>query len=385
MPFAVARVAMGRYTFGMRWRVAIAMGATACGPRPGDAERCVSRVELFDAPSRLVELADTTGNGVPEAWILTARIDATAGDGLLRDAIGRYSALPGFAVEGGFRGFADVDGDGRDDLVVEPKLDVEGNAWRVHGSDARGVPGDVIAEVYFGPVLSRGLAYLDVDGDERADFVGVDDSAGQIFVELSSGRRPVSQDEEIATSNARVLGIEPMWLVVTNGDEQAPRMDVLEVSDTALELRFRGDVPWAYAFAPAVARRSDGRISYFTAASRGGVVDPIRVDIDLDTGTATEIVIAEGAAEGRVADLDGDAHMDVAWIDGESRELRVRFGRADGELGVARAFPEIGALESLPHAADLDGSGAAELVVRTNIDEEWHRYEAITLGGCDLL
>ena len=355
------------------------MGAVACGPGQADASRCASVAELFETNDWPVRFADTTGDGVPEAWGFESRSEDSVGVGLVRDADGRYVPRLAATVDGRVRTFADVDGDGREDLVVEPKLDVEGSVWRVYGSDEKGVPGELIDEAYFGPVLGSALDYLDVDGDGRADFIAAN---GAIVVDLATGAQLASRDGEIATNSARVLVISPGWMLVTNGDMDAPGLDILEVTDAALELRYRGSAPAAFGFEPAVSRPAEDRVSFYPARKRDEGIDLIRLDIDLATGTADETLLATDASHGRAADLDGDTHLDVAWIDAATRELRVRFGRDDEELGGTQAFPEIGTLGYVIANADLEGTGASQLVRSREIDDGLRRFEAIALAAC---
>lgn len=362
----------------VRWCGAIAIWATACGPASPEAVRCARIDPLLDTAASRVELADTTGDSVPEAWIFESTSAATIADGLVREADGRFVPRLHVDVEGSFRRLADVDGDARDDLVVQAEIETEGLAWRVYGSDSSGVPGEVVEEVFrMGGML---LDVVDLDADGLGEFVFL--ASGELEIELGHGGTARSSAEGISSGNARVLPVEPGSFIVTTGEVDSPGLGVFRLTDGKLELLFRGEAPNAFTFVEAATRRADGRAAYFTAARRGELVDLLRVDIDLEASTSEVVALAEGATGGRAADLDGDNLMDLAWIDAGTTELRARFGQDDDELGPVQSFPEIGPLERFSAAVDLEGTGSTQLVVRHAIDEDLVRYEAIALDRC---
>lgn len=294
----------------------------------------------------------------------------------------------------------DVFGDGELDLVVPGRE----HLWQVAALDAGAGPEvTVLAELDL-----RDLAPLDLDGDAALDVVGTDGGQLVAFRNLGSGEAPRTWPGDRPVTAVRVgdldgdggddLLLDDLRVVLGPGDPSSVITTGVEerYTPTALvDLDDDGDLDalalvdgeegqrvmttlandGSGVFTPGVRHRLPGdgawRAPVRLAGGETGLVeladDAVRV---LAVGVGSTLseragVTLDVEALGGFADLDGDGRLDS--FAGAAGALAVGFGRAGG-LGPTYHVSLVGQVDagaSFEHVAagDLDGDGAAELVV----------------------
>ncbi len=201
----------------------------------------------------------------------------------------------------------DLDGDGRDELVV-------GGAGRIEVFDAAGGGLATVAAGTGAAAIS--LADLDSDGD--AD-LAVADRSGAIFAIAGNGRGGVADPIEVAN-----LG-EPADLAIgdVNGDQFAD----LVVSD-----------PGA------------GEVGLALGDGDGGFADPVRFEA------------GESPRELELADLDDDGRAELLAASGETDQVTLLVPSQDGALEASTQFAIPGGPGRI-EAADLNDDGLSDLAI----------------------
>lgn len=312
----------------------------------------------------------------------------------------------------------DVFGDGELDLVVPGNEHV----WRVGGLDAGGEP-EVAVLVELG---LRDLAALDLDGDAALDLAATGGGQLVVFRDVGGGEAPRTWPVHRSVSAVRVgdldgdgtddLLLDDLRVVLAPGDPSSVITAGVEeqYTPTALvDLDDDGDLD-----ALARVHQGDGQrvISTLENDGSGGFTPggrhvlpgdgawraPVRLGdgpglVELADDAVRVLAVGVGPvlderagvaldveAPAGLADLDGDGQVDSfagaagapAGLDGDGQvgsfagaagALAVGFGRAGG-LGPTHHVSLVGQVEvgaSFEHVAagDLDGDGAAELVV----------------------
>ncbi|MBI5431459.1 MAG: VCBS repeat-containing protein [Planctomycetes bacterium] len=211
----------------------------------------------------------------------------------------------------------DCDGDGALDLAVLAFADLEAALWC--GFDASGPK--VTAAGYVGQ-SALSLAAGDFDGDRALDLAISNRDANRISVVRGDGRGGL-----VWPSSAEVATF-PTSIATADLD---------------------GD------------RRAEG----VTVSAKLCALDVVRWN-----GKALERIsrlpIGPAAQALSTADLDGDGHVDAAWITSDAHGARIELAFGDGTLALASRATEpplaIGASGADLLALDLDGDGGLELV-----------------------
>jgi hypothetical protein len=376
---------------GVKWWPVLVVSMAACGPGAGDEapeQRCATITELFSYPmQRRVEFADTTGDAVPEVWLLDVEEredgDVTVADGLRRGADGVYAAAPGFEIPGAFAGFADFDGDGRDDVYTAFSVNVECGNWNErHPSGTDGLPGPSAGE-FLGGCYNE-IAVIDAFGDARDDFVAVENLYRMLSVELVADGESihlVPSPEFRPQSAHSVAGDPTSLLVVGRGDDPdvPPSLALFRLDDAASQLLWDVEVPGLDMYEVLPATRTVGVRVLVRIEAEPNDPELHEIDID-DDGTMTHggIVAADvGAID--VADLDGDGHDDLAWHAASTAELHVRFGDQNGAFEPEQTYPDI--VDGW-HVLDHDGDGAFGLGFATEGPAADASYSIVELKAC---
>lgn len=286
--------------------------------------------------------ADVTGDGRADAIVVNPDgvwVRVTDSSGRMPAASQRNWTGDGFW---GWRGthFADVDGDGRADLIA---VDEAGVAVRLAiGRRARRDPwrfapaSDWTAGGYWG---ERGTYFADVTGDGRADAIVVNDDGG-VFVGVSDGSRFVR---------------DGYWLTGVPNDREA-KNHFADVTGADADGRRRADL---------IAVNTDG-IVVCPASIDGGFAPCVNW-----TGNSA----FAGRRGVLFADYDGDGRDDAIGIDGsDGGGMDVRVGFSSGSsFSAARLQISNGPQsERGVHFANVNSSPQAELII-VNEDGVWVR------------
>ena len=298
------------------------------------------------AQSLSVAVADLNGDGRPDLVVANSCLSMATcetgggvsvllgnGNGTFQPAVIYYSGGSGANSVA----IADVNGDGRPDLVV-------GNGCQGLGSgcSAPGTAGILLGngDGTFQPALSynagdqfiSAIAVADLNGDGHPDVVVIGDNApGLVSVLLGNGDGTFQEQV-----NYSMGGDEPGGVAIAdvNGDGHPDLIVASECQD--------GDC-------------NDGIVTVLLGNGDGTFQSPV---IYSSGGI--------GAGSVTIADVNGDGHSDLVATDsasGGSGEIGVLLGNGDGTFQPAVSFPSGGLGPVSVAAADLNRDGKPDLVV----------------------
>jgi hypothetical protein len=374
----------------------IATGASTCALASAAAE-----IRFVDATDRLppkeavgcnsmdVESADLDGDGdldlVVAQEFLPNKILRNEGGGRFADA---SDLLPPLSLAGGPAGHdtedvsvADLDGDGRLDLVFVSEDDVKMGRSEVH-EYYRGTAEGKLERVrgVLPDTEANAVAHADLNGDGRPELLIVGAAQDRLLVNDGKGgfrdetaeRLPreaaVGQDGEFADVDRDgdldiVLALEgghALWINDGRGRfddvtrERLPSFGRFEARKVApVDLDRDGDLDLCFSHVGWMAL--DPRDRFLANDGKGGFAD---------TGSAWLPEERDGTLDSRFADLDGDGDLDLVRVN--MGPLRVLENDGKGALldVSATALPaEIAGPGVAVEIADLDGDGALDLYV----------------------
>lgn len=310
-----------------------------------------------------VGAADLTGDGIPDALVTDTRrrtleVYPGAGDGTFLERLE-------FALEQEANSFlvADVDGDGRSDLIVSGTSGVS-IAWGTPGRASLSALGSIPGA----PDSARALAAGDLDGD----------GAAEVFVPDASRARVLAFAGPIRPSPARSFAVEAgrrfarLEVADFDGDGVLDLVGTDGVSSVGVVLLDRRGA----------VRGATSRLAGFSVVcARSGRIDADEApDLAAACAAPAEIVLFRGIGGGdfaevqRVGTVFGPAALDLADFDGDGaadaavggKTLAVHFGGGDGSLGLAvqvsGAVKDVAAVRAI----DLDADGRPDLAVASS-------------------
>lgn len=272
----------------------------------------------------LMRAADMDGDGRVD--LVVTRAGQDCGVQVLRqEADGSLSLLATLPVSDASRvALADLNGDGRVDVVVSAGFDQTLTVWLQTGAGTFGA-----GRVYASIASARGgLAVGDVTGDGRPDIVV---SAGQFDLDRALTILPQQADGSFGAPVSRALaggsGSTPLALADIDGDG---RLDIV--------------LP-----AP-----GSGGFWVLRQASNGTLHTPVAI-----AGSDT-------AADLAVADFNADGRPDIAFVfDSFASPVRVHLQAADGSFDAGRNYAGPDGLLPTPllGVADITGDGRVDIVL----------------------
>lgn len=307
-----------------------------------------------------VRLGDLDGDGLVDALCLVQwlKLDGSAvsaalvvrrGDGLGHFAPHDDVALP----NGGDAGLADADLDGDLDACVVLRLlgfGAQGAQVLLNNGFGLFNTNSTLAQPPPGQVLTGGLAVCDVDGDLRPDLV-------------TASRHEVGNEGHALVFRNVAGGPGGLGLVPVPSGLSANWTTPTSVALADLDGDGADDI--------LVGVEAGGLVAGYNAG--GGSFGPLPLEPALAAAGGGQIVASDAAA----ADLNGDAAADLACVLGGASQQHVvtqllgtvdEFGLPNGDFAVAPvsalACFAAGTGQPLrPLLADLDGNGAADLVL----------------------
>ncbi|HEX7964620.1 MAG TPA: VCBS repeat-containing protein [Gammaproteobacteria bacterium] len=280
-----------------------------------------------------------------------------------------YPAIPAMAAgTGATMVSGDMDGDGFEDVVALEAghatisiicLDAQGE-FTGHTQDYPDMPG------------MTALTLADVDGDGRLDVLVSDatDAASGVRVLLNAGEATLAADVAYASGEA---GPGPASLTAAdlNGDGFVDIVTAGGSAGTVSVLLNRGDG----SFAAPVSYTVGGDVTAVAVAdfNGDGIPDLVASDTARDSilslsgagdgsfGAPLAFTVGAGPVALTASDIDGDGFQDLLVADRDDDSVGVLMGLGDGSFA-APAFHPTGSQPGWIGSADLDGDGLADLV-----------------------
>ena len=254
---------------------------------------------------------------------------------------------------------ADLNGDGRDDFAAggAPPTGMVGTPY----TTVQLSTGDSLftGTTYYMGGASRALRFADIDGDGRLDLVALNQNSHLAGVRYGTGggafgALQLLQGPEYGVASADVnhdgrldvvfeTGVLPQVATRVFGDHNAYACGSAAIAVATGDLDGDG-IPDV-----AVANREPGTVSVMLG----------RPGLRLAAPTA----LAMGAApwDVKLADLNADGHLDLVTASHNANALEVRLGNGDGSFGALAGY-WLGAPPSSVDIGDLDGDGVPDLV-----------------------
>ncbi len=270
---------------------------------------------------------------------------------------------------------ADLDGDGLVDLAYTGKPDALTVRYQAKGNDwSRKRVFDLSSPMQW---ISTVRA-ADLDGDGRQDLVVL--TQKELVVFSQGGKGELSGPERYALADEGCYGLQ---VCDVDGDGRADLFVIAPNKRDGLRVRFRAAQG---GFGPERPFRIESPRGFLSPLRPGGAgAFPSFVQVQAQTGLVECLTLAPGAgpplpsadlqprifstrAGGKVpsayalADLDGDRRLDVAVADAEGAQVLLYLRQADGEFQEPQRFPSLAEVRGIA-AGDVDGDGRAELLV----------------------
>jgi hypothetical protein len=336
-------------------------------------------------------VADVDGDGRPDivSTLVTQNkwdsgqivIQRNQGQGALGAPM--YQEIPFYGV---YLVAADLNGDGKPDLALANPLDNQVAVLLGEGGGTFGAPVS-----YAVGTLPLFLAAADLNGDGRLDLAT--ENYGGVSVLPGQGQGT------FAPASGYVVGHETNALVTmdANGDGKLDLLVSTEPPNVVDVLLNQGDGT----FAPPVAVISGPQLEWMAAADMNGDGAPDLVGvIPDDDNTLLYVQVFTNQGQGSfsagpevgaglvagmvaVADFDGDGRPDVAALTGGSSDtVTLLHGQGGGALDIGGSFDAV-PLSYFLLAEDLNGDGKPDLVYSTfGLDPTIPNTVGVLLNGC---
>ncbi len=351
------------------WAIApillIPLGLAVVGPAPAGAGPA-----LYKAPAHYpvgdfpisVAVADVNGDGRPDLVVADQLSDQVSV--LLGQGDGTFGAQSAFAANGrpGSVAVADFDGDGRPDLAVtNPFMNTVsvflGNGDGTFGSPTAFATGSQPAFV----------AVADLNADGRPDLAVANSASDTVSVLLGNG------DGTFGSAPAAPAPSSPVALALAdvNGDARTDLAVANQGSNSVSVLLGNGDGTFGSATVSAAgsgpsslaAGDLDGDNQPDLAVANQGSND---VSVLLGNGNGTfrpQTLVGAGTSRGGIAmaDMDSDGRLDLVTANAVADSVSVFLGTGDGTFGAPTDLA-VGASPRSVAVADLNGDGRPDVV-----------------------
>ena len=318
--------------------------------------------------------ADLDGDGRPDLVTKSAvgggvTVLMNAGAGAFSAPLGYLSGVSVSAMR-----LADVDGDGAPDLEVTSSYgSSDGLSLNVLLNDGTGAFADPV--VYPMSNAPMTLDVADLNGDGRPDLV-VSDGLGEVTVLLNQGGGAFTA----GTPTPRQAGGASLALGDMNGD----RASDLVVADFGQLSVYLNDGRGGFG-APIVYGVPEGGLTLADLEGDGALDVVIKYEGDGHVavlsndgeGTLAVPPVAVGGSAMQVlatGDLDGDGHVDLALAgqssNGASSVMRVALNDGTGAFPSVVDYPFAGAIPSAIAAGDINHDGTTDVAVLTASDSQ---------------
>ncbi|MEH1882131.1 FG-GAP-like repeat-containing protein [Nostoc sp.] len=258
---------------------------------------------------------------------------------------------------------ADIDGDGKKDLVIANSGDDNISVLLNDGSGGFGTPTN-----YTVGVSPSFVAVADFDGDSKLDFVVTNSGDNNISVLLNDG------SGGFGTPTNFTVGTNPNAIAVADFDGDGKKdLVVANSDDNNISLLLNdgsggfgtptnftvGTNPNAIAVADF---DGDGKKDLVVANSNDNNISLLLNDGSGGFGTPTNFTVGTNPHAIAVADFNGDGKLDLVVANSDDNNVSVLLNDGSGGFGTPTNF----AVGTNPHAiavADIDGDGKKDLVV----------------------
>jgi hypothetical protein len=312
--------------------------------------------------------ADVDGDGKADLVQADKDVDERRVSVLLGSGRWSWSEELGFLRAPSALWAGDLDGDGKADLAVAFAHTVQ----VVHGHG----DGTFHGEDYFGvPGTPQALAAADLDGDGKVDLIAASPGRSDLAVIFGKGGGTFRGERSFVVGKypRRVLAGDfngDGWVdVLVTSDYDNDRYEVL-LGDARGGMRTVSHGPIGSASADLIAADLDGDGKLDVVSGSGAVLlgngDGTFRDVSVRRGFPAPLGVAPWSANTGVSlaasDLDGDGRLDVAMVTSGARGVVLRFGKGDGTFQQDRTLLLRAPTTALA-AADLDGDGKPDLAV----------------------
>ncbi|WP_189525202.1 FG-GAP-like repeat-containing protein [Nostoc sp. 'Peltigera membranacea cyanobiont' 232] len=258
---------------------------------------------------------------------------------------------------------ADIDGDGKKDLVIANSGDDNISVLLNDGSGGFGTPTN-----YTVGVSPSFVAVADFDGDSKLDFVVTNSSDNNISVLLNDG------SGGFGTPTNFTVGTNPNAIAVADFDGDGKKdLVVANSDDNNISLLLNdgsggfgtptnftvGTNPNAIAVADI---DGDGKKDLVVANSNDNNISLLLNDGSGGFGTPTNFTVGTNPHAIAVADFNGDGKLDLVVANSDDNNVSVLLNDGSGGFGTPTNFT-VGTNPNAIAVADIDGDGKKDLVV----------------------
>ncbi|MEH1898042.1 MAG: FG-GAP-like repeat-containing protein [Nostoc sp.] len=258
---------------------------------------------------------------------------------------------------------ADIDGDGKKDLVIANSGDDNISVLLNDGSGGFGTPTN-----YTVGVSPSFVAVADFDGDSKLDFVVTNSGDNNISVLLNDG------SGGFGTPTNFTVGTNPNAIAVADFDGDGKKdLVVANSDDNNISLLLNdgsggfgtptnftvGTNPNAIAVADF---DGDGKKDLVVANSNDNNISLLLNDGSGGFGTPTNFTVGTNPHAIAVADFNGDGKLDLVVANSDDNNVSVLLNDGSGGFGTPTNFT-VGTNPNAIAVADIDGDGKKDLVV----------------------